>query len=210
MKIVFATSLDNNHVWLATNFLEKLVENKDIIYLRQPIGKGIAEKYDIGISFLYQHKIPESELSVPWINFHPGPLPDYRGRNVIYHAIMNREEEFGGTIHYMDKNFDTGPIIEVEKFEILETDTAGDVLDKTYDSLLNLFYKYLPQVLEGRKLKTYRQDSWQANYYKQSKINEYIKVDDYTFREIRALTVHPKYHAKIKISNKTYKIVPQE
>ena len=85
--------------------------------------------YDLGISFLYTYKIPASEFSKNkiWLNFHPGPLPEYKGRNLCYHAIMNKAPRFGATLHYMDKDFDTGNIIEVITFPIAADYTAGDL-----------------------------------------------------------------------------------
>ncbi len=207
MKIVFATSLDNEYVIKAYTFLEQLIGNENVIYIRNPINKGIPDKYDIGLSFLYVNKVPKLELNTPWINWHPGPLPKYKGRNVIYRAMMEDAETFGGTIHYMDENFDTGDIIEVEKFTLYDTYTAGDVLDKTYQVLLGLFYKYVPQIIEGRELPRTKQHQGYA--YKKVEINDFVDLSLEQKNKIRALTVHPKYHAKVKIANKTYKIIPE-
>src|SRR6266404_2890824 len=75
---------------------------------------GEFPEYDLGIGFLYTHRIPASEFMEPyrWVNFHPGPLPEFRGRNLAYHAISEDAKEFGATVHYMEKTFDTGELIE--------------------------------------------------------------------------------------------------
>jgi len=165
--------------------------------------------YDIGISFLYTSKIPESELTKPWINFHPGPLPMYRGRNVIYHAIMNQEKEFGGTIHFMDKNFDTGDIIDVERFPIEESDTAGDILEKTYKALSDLYWKYIWDIVKDvNSLPRKKQTGGQ--YYHKSPINEEIILDEIDAIRVKALTVHPKFHAYTVIGDRKYKLVPED
>src|SRR5215210_2406148 len=59
-------------------------------------------------------RLPGELLSVPRlgsINTHPAPLPRYRGPNPIFWQILNGEPEIGLTIHRMDTEFDTGPIL---------------------------------------------------------------------------------------------------
>src|SRR5688500_1816660 len=93
---------------LAKNYLCDADGNdKCVLIVSTKLDKITPSIYDIGISFLYPHKVPKEHLDGhTWINFHPAPLPLYRGRNVAYHAIMNGTGSFGGTIHYMDENFD--------------------------------------------------------------------------------------------------------
>ena len=47
------------------------------------------------------------------INLHMGILPFYRGRHVMFHALMNEESEIGMTLHKVDGNIDTGEIIDI-------------------------------------------------------------------------------------------------
>ena len=163
--------------------------------------------YDLGLGFLYTHKIPLSEFKIPykWINFHPGPLPFYRGRNLAYHAIMNNEIEFGSTIHYMDERFDTGEIIETTIFPIKSHYTAKDVVEKSYEHLEALFLKHVPMLLKG-KVASHHQN--EGNYYPKEIINEFVNLSEEQEKKIKALTYHPKFHAKVNISGKTYKIIP--
>lgn len=49
------------------------------------------------------------------INLHMGILPFYRGRHVVFHALMNEESEIGMTLHKVDGNIDTGEIIDIFK-----------------------------------------------------------------------------------------------
>lgn len=61
------------------------------------------DEYDCGVSFMHLKRINKKQLEKPWINFHPAPLPEYRGRNLCYHALMNGETEFGATVHSPDR-----------------------------------------------------------------------------------------------------------
>jgi methionyl-tRNA formyltransferase len=165
-------------------------------------------KYDIGISFLYTYKIPAEQLSKTWINFHPAPLPEYGGRNVAYHAIMNGSENFGATMHYMNEEFDRGDIIECQRFPIENTDTAGDLVDKSYKTLLTILRKHAANICSGELPKSFTQDD--TVYYKKECINDFVEIDEFTKTKIRSLTVSPKYYAKININGKIYSITPEQ
>lgn len=167
--------------------------------------------YDAGISFMHQFRVPAREVNThPWINFHPGPLPEYKGRNLCYHAIMNGERWFGPTIHYMDENFDTGDIIEVRKFPVLDWWTAQDVSAFTVMQSKILFEKYFPRILTGEQFE--RKPNASGTYYKKEPIvDTVLSADPETFsgRSIRAVYFPPHY-PKIKIGGVTYKIVKDE
>jgi methionyl-tRNA formyltransferase len=65
-----------------------------------------------------------------FINCHAGALPFYRGRNVLNWALINGEDEFGVTVHYVEEEIDTGDIILQRFADITETDDYGSLLDK--------------------------------------------------------------------------------
>ena len=111
--------------------------NSDLSLLstQQAHEGAIVPDYDIGVGFLYTYKIPAEQLTKTWINFHPAPLPEYGGRNVAHHAIINNSQYFGGTMHYMNEEFDRGDIIDCQRFKIQKTDTAGDLVIKSYETL---------------------------------------------------------------------------
>src|SRR6185437_15667453 len=72
------------------------------------------EPFDLGISYCYPRKITEPLLSMPkkgFVNYHPGPLPKYKGPHQYLEAIKNKETHWGVTAHFMDENYDTGQII---------------------------------------------------------------------------------------------------
>lgn len=59
-------------------------------------------------------RLPAELLSLPRlgsINTHPAMLPKYRGPNPLFWHLMNGETEIGLTVHRMDTEFDTGPIL---------------------------------------------------------------------------------------------------
>ncbi len=52
------------------------------------------------------------------VNIHPSLLPKYKGLNAIQQNIDNADNEFGVTVHYVDRGMDTGEIIDQEKIII--------------------------------------------------------------------------------------------
>jgi len=158
--------------------------------------------YDVGISLGYLHKVPLAELKkCSWINIHPAPLPEYGGRNVAYHAIINEETHFGATIHYMNEEFDRGDIIETRKFEFSFGTTAGDLYNTGTAMSVDLLRDYIPKILKRKQLISTKQTSY--TYYRKEFINDFIEVEDQTKRKITAL-YYPPFYPKIKIGNKTF------
>lgn len=166
---------------------------------------NIPSKYDFGISYMFLEKIPSFHVkNKPWFNFHPGPLPMYKGRNLCYHAIMNDEREFGATVHYMDENYDTGDIIEARTFPILSGDTAETLHNATMTCSNKLFIEYFPRIFSGEKF--VRIPNIDGKYYYKHPIQDEIFVNDDEKRKIRAITFG-KFYPKIDIDGVIYKIV---
>lgn len=166
-----------------------------------------SEEYDVGISFMYQYKVPTEQVnSHPWFNFHPAPLPEYKGRNLCYHALLNGEKEFGATVHYMDENFDTGDIIEVSKFPIFPEDTAEDVSYHAIGESKNLFIKYLPKILAEEDFLRY--PNRHTIYYPKETINSQIELPPHIKNRIRAIT-YKEHYPRVNIGGVMYKIVKE-
>lgn len=74
--------------------------------------------------------IDGSVTSAPRIgcfNLHPGPLPEYAGLNVVTWAIARGETSHGVTLHWMDRQVDTGDIAYDHRFPVTENDTGLSV-----------------------------------------------------------------------------------
>lgn len=166
--------------------------------------------YDVGISFMYQYKVPAKEVnSHPWFNFHPAPLPEYKGRDLCYHAIMNGDRNFGATIHYMDEGFDTGDIIDVRRFPIYDYYNAEDVSKMAISVSEALFMTYLPRILETPVFPRIRNRG--GTYYKKGKILEEIPVRPYEpFGQFVRAVTYKDFHPRIDIGGVKYKIVREE
>jgi methionyl-tRNA formyltransferase len=181
----------------------------DVVYSdtdNRPVEKF--PDYDLGIAFLYGHRIPASEFDgrKQWINFHSAPLPELRGRDVAYQAIMQEVPDFGASIHYMDAGLDTGPLIEVQRFPIKPHFTAGDLALRSQRLLLRLFRKHIPTLLQ-RDVPSVPQVG--GAYYPKKELPIYIELDRAQQRLLRALTAHPLFHAKVTAGGRSYRIIPE-
>jgi methionyl-tRNA formyltransferase len=84
-------------------------------------------KVDLLLNVHSLHVVSGDVLAAPRIgafNLHPGPLPSYAGLNTPAWAIYNGETEFGVTVHWMQPEIDTGPIVFEERFAVPPNATA--------------------------------------------------------------------------------------
>lgn len=107
------------------------------------------EKNTILISFLSPWIIPKQVLNQTKlaINFHPG-TPSYGGFGYNF-AIYNKEKEYGVTCHKMVKKVDSGEIIDIIYFPILETDTPFTLQQQTMTYALLLLKRVLGYIENG-------------------------------------------------------------
>lgn len=147
---------------------------------------------DFLFSLFYGEKINIGKLSKSCkaFNFHAGILPFYRGSGTLNFAIINKEKETGITLHELDENIDTGPIIKIHKFEIEPLETAESLLIKAEDETFNLFTKEFPTLIKG-DFKSYQQDSNHSRFYSRKELHD---IKDMT-HIVRAFSLNGKESA---------------
>lgn len=113
--------------------------------------------FDLGVSYCYPRKITEPLLSTPtkgFINYHPGLLPKYKGPTELDNAITNKEVNWGVTVHFMDENYDTGPIIQIKKISLHEPPTSTSELGAVSHYFLFELFKETILDIYNEKLQT--------------------------------------------------------
>lgn len=110
------------------NEFERLVRDApgDLDVVIPATRQGIApllRRYepDLVLCLGFPWKIPPDALAVPRfgsVNGHPSLLPRYRGPNPVAWTIRNGESEIGFTLHRMDAELDTGPILAQSAIEL--------------------------------------------------------------------------------------------
>jgi methionyl-tRNA formyltransferase len=114
------------------------------------------EDVDLVVSFIYPRLIREPVLSlgrVACLNFHPAPLPDFRGVGGYNLALLEGLREWGVSCHFVDEHFDTGDLVEVERFPIdPDAHTAFSLDLATGKRLVELFGRVVERMLAGEEL----------------------------------------------------------
>jgi methionyl-tRNA formyltransferase len=101
---------------------------------------------DLAVCGGFPVRIPADAIAVPplgVLNGHPSPLPRYRGPNPIGWALRSGDPELGFTFHFMDADFDTGPVLLQGAAPLVDAERADDVLGV----LFGLWTTLLPEAL---------------------------------------------------------------
>jgi len=113
------------HVEKIVNFLN--TTNIDyVIYSKGKTNEHFAyySDFDIGISYCAGFIIDfDKEKKIqgqnrPWYNYHPHPLPQYKGYSSYAKAIDDSVRQYGVTLHKMVQRVDDGEIIQEKNFEL--------------------------------------------------------------------------------------------
>lgn len=96
------------------------------------LGELAEHAPDVNVSMSYDQILRADAIEhAPkgFINCHAGALPFYRGRNVLNWALINGEDRFGVTVHYVEETIDTGDIITQRFGVITPEDNYQSLLD---------------------------------------------------------------------------------
>ena len=139
------------------------------------------------------------------VNFHPALLPKNRGWYPHVHNIIN-ETDAGVTLHFIDENSDTGPILAQRIVNVEPSYNAFTLYKKLGDTMINLF-KDSWNKIKNEEIKPTPQNEKLATYYKKSDITDLIELDkEYSGKELinilRARSFGEKGFAYFKIGDK--------
>lgn len=82
------------------------------------------------------------------INVHPGVLPKYRGSSAVEWSIYN-DDQVGNTAHFMNEEYDAGPIIEIERYDFPGNAGYQDIRRHVYERGAELVAKVMKSVQSG-------------------------------------------------------------
>jgi len=97
--------------------------------------------------------LPEIVWSMPprgTINLHASLLPNYRGAAPINWAILNGETETGLTTFFIEKEIDTGKVIDRASLSIGENETVGELHDRLMELGATVCATTVQKILEGK------------------------------------------------------------
>jgi len=108
-------------------------------------------KAEIGVSVLFGYILREPVLEAfprGCINLHPALLPFNRGAHPNLWSIVEKTPA-GVTLHYLDKDVDTGDVIAQQEVPVSITDTGASLYQKLESAGLKLFQERWPSIRSG-------------------------------------------------------------
>jgi methionyl-tRNA formyltransferase len=183
-----------------------LVSDEEL-YREPPAG------VDLVVSFLFWKRIREPLLAlggVGCLNFHPAPLPDIRGVGGYNIAVLEGMSEWGVSCHFMDADFDTGDLVEVERFPIdAEAETAFSLDLQSQERLYELFKRVMRRALAGEAL--HREPQGTGRYVDREEFESLRRVrpGDDLRRKLRAFWYPPYPGAVIEVDGRALTLVDE-
>lgn len=167
----------------------KSFPNKNSILEMKTWINNVQPDYIFSISFPFL--IPEEVLLFgkdKFINFHPGPLPKYRGVMPIFEVLKNQESETAICVHFMNANFDEGNIIFNDPITIEEGDTYGKLTVKLSNRVAQVALNMANMLQFASKIPNFPQDENEAYYYEKPQFSDtYINWKRMDSEEILSL-----------------------
>ena len=166
---------------------------------------------DLVVSFLYWRLIREPLISlgrIGCLNFHPAPLPDFRGLGGYNVAVLEGLREWGVSCHFVDERFDTGDLVEVERFAIdPDAHTAFSLDLESGERLVGLFGRVMQQALAGEELP--RKPQGEGRYVSREEFERLrvVRPGDDLERKLRAFWYPPHPGAVLEVEGRRLTLV---
>ena len=168
-------------------------------------------EFDLGIVVAYGQIIPEKILKYGkfgFINVHASILPKYRGAAPIQRSIINSDKITGVSIMKINRGLDAGPVCNIYKVQINETDNSISLATK----LSGIAASYINQninLIVSNKVKFLEQDHKVSTYAKkinksEGKINW---SDNAKYIEAKIRALYPSPGIWFNFENERYKIL---
>lgn len=183
--------------------------------LRTEQGYAMLERLsiDLGIMASWGYRIEEPLLSLTrlgYLNGHPSYLPFCRGKHPHFWCIQDNTP-CGGTLHLIDANLDTGPILWQKEVPYDWTDTGKSLYKKSWSAVQELLAENWDSIL-ALDFPQYRPNA-EGKYHFGKELGTVTEIDldeKYTARELlnllRGRTFPPYPAAYFSDSGSTYEV----
>lgn len=212
------TTPEFNYDWIPGPTLEQFARDNGIKVLSDQNDIPVKVKTDYVISYMFRYLVKENVINMAdraALNFHAGPLPEYGGWAFYNIAILENSQEYGCTCHYMDNNFDTGPLLKVHRFPInSKLETAFSLERKAQEQMIVLFSEFCNMAESGEELPIKQQDPNKMRYLTKTEFEELKQIpadadSDTIDRYARAFWYPPYECAYTVINGNRVEIIPE-
>ncbi len=179
----------------------------------RPDEPSVPAPCDYLVSYLYRRRVPRWLLDrarVLALNFHPAPLPEYRGVGGYNLAILEGRSDWAVTAHVMTAEIDAGDIIVERRLPIEPDDTAYSLERRTRDVLFDLFADVMGRIARGEMLPRTPQGT--GRYISAREFERLRRIDpaddaDTVARKARAFWYPPHRGASVEIGGREFTLV---
>lgn len=183
--------------------------------LKSPVFKKKIQDLNADLFIVVAFRmLPSDLLNIPRfgsINLHASLLPKYRGAAPIQRAIMDGETRTGLTIFKLEREIDTGMILNQCSLDIGLDETGGELHDRMKLAGAGLMIQTLKKMEDGT-IHVSKQDETMASYapkiFREDGLIQWGHSVDSIYNQIRALIPYPcawfeKNHIVYKIHRAT-------
>jgi methionyl-tRNA formyltransferase len=122
--------------------------------LKDPVFLETLQTFQVDLQIVVAFRmLPETIWRMPPLgtfNLHASLLPQYRGAAPINWAIINGEKKTGVTTFFLDKEIDTGKIIDQIEVPVSETENAETLHDKLKITGATLVQRTVQNIIDDR------------------------------------------------------------
>lgn len=175
-----------------------------------------SNKIDMLISVQHNWILTEpilNAVSFQCFNLHNAKLPDYKGYNSISHAIINGDNEYVSTLHWMSPKVDSGDIAYQGISCIEKYDTAESLYKKTVEASTSIFKNFLDDLLSKKPIPRLPIKG-NGKFYRKNDLDDLKQINDIiNFEKVdlisRAVFFPPHEPASLTFGGSKFFLIPE-
>jgi hypothetical protein len=117
------------------------------------------------------------QFSGPCYNFHPGP-PEYPGLFPSVYAIYDGRTSFGVTLHEMAAQVDSGPIVDVARFDIPNGLNRISLDNQTFNVMVKMFEQWAPHLANVQTSLSLCGETWSGRRRTRADFNAFCELGE--------------------------------
>ena len=180
----------------------------------------IGSKFNLALSFGNFHILKQEHIDTfkyGIINFHGAPIQLYKGSAApAYHILHEDKPSWGYTYHYIEKDLDSGDIIEQNIYKIPEGLSSEEINNTVIKTALHNLHSFLDYLIKSQfKPKTTKNNITcpikRKDLENLAVLNKNLSETVDFDKKMRAFD-WPKVikHPKVIVNNKEYRLVPEK
>ena len=221
INLVVSSNISENVWWRKNNIYKVCMENNIPFFSNENKDEMIINeyiiKYQCTMIISVQHNLILSRKTLQLVNYkafnlHLAKLPEYQGYCSYNHAILNGDQYYGVTLHWMTEKVDFGEIAYYKEFDITINDTAYSLYVKSVNTGIEIFKEFISGLYKGYIPKIVMKGT--PGFYKRKSIETWKEIRNFddesqVDRIIRACYFPPFDGAYINICGKKVFLIPQ-